>query len=133
MTETKPICAICSSPLGVRWTDTHGVGVCTTCGLPYRIYHYENDERVDRPPSIEVNERWLPLAKEYLDTLKQRVFPGACDMGILRHRGGRTYSGATEEQMREFDEWLEARKDRWPVGEPRTEDAVDPVGESATG
>lgn len=32
-------CALCNSRLSFRWTDTHGVGVCTKCGL-YRIYHY---------------------------------------------------------------------------------------------
>lgn len=124
MTETT--CAVCEKRLLFRWSDTHGVGVCDTCGLPYTIYHYENDARVEKPPSIAVKEAWLPLAREYWTETNRRVFPGAFDMGIFRSRGSRTYSGATDDDMRDFDDWLKARQDRWPVEPPQ---AVDAVGE----
>jgi len=110
-----PVCAICATPLSCGWTDTHGIGACGTCGLPYTLYHYDNETRVHKPPSIAVKESWLPLALEYWTETKRRVFPGAFDMGIFRSRGGRTYSGATEDEMREFNEWLNARKARWPA------------------
>lgn len=120
------ICAVCDDELHGLWTDTHGVAACAECGLPYTFYHYENDARVDKPPSIAVKESWLPLAREYWAETKRRVFPGAFDMGIFRSRGGRTYSGATKDEMSEFDKWLSARKDRWPVEEGATVGAVDP-------
>ncbi len=98
-----------------------------TCGLPYRIYHYENDVRVSRPPSVEIKEEWLILGREYWRETHRRVFPGAFDMGVFRSRGGRTYSGATEDEMREFDDWMNERKSRWPLESPEAADAVDPV------
>lgn len=114
---TSHICAVCDWPLSFRWSDTHGVGVCNRCGLPYRIYHYENDARVAKPPTIAVKEAWLPLAREYWQQNKKRVFPGIYDIGPLRSRAGRTYSGATEEEMGEFGTWIDARVDRWPAEE----------------
>ncbi len=109
-------CAVCNTPSpSFRWSDTHGIGVCHRCGLPYRIYHYENNERVEKPPSIAVKEAWLPLAREYWQETGRRVFPSAFDMGIFRGRGGRTYSGASEEEMREFDAWLSLRKEQRPA------------------
>lgn len=125
------MCEVCGERLGVRWTDTHGVGACSTCGLPYTIYHYDNDVRVEKPPSVAVKESWLPLAREYWTETKRRVFPGAFDMGIFRSRGERTYSGASESDMRAFDEWLNERKDRWPET-PLASDAVDPADGSVT-
>ncbi len=129
------LCLVCEQPFFFHWSDTHGVGVCGTCGLPYVLYHYENDVRVDKPPVVAVKESWLPLAREYWQETHQRVFPGSHDMGIFRSRGGRTYSGATEDEMREFDAWLEARKDRWPEGwqeEPPADDAVARSAEQVT-
>jgi hypothetical protein len=113
MAET--LCAVCGTPLAARWTDTHGVGACCTCGLPYRLYHYENNERVEKPPSVAVKDEWLPLAREYWTETKRRVFPGQFDMGVFRSRGGRTYSGATEDEMRDFDGWMDTHKDHWPI------------------
>ena len=124
----EPIqCAVCEGELSVRWTDTHGVAACGRCGLPYRLYHYENDVRVDKPPSIAVKESWLPLAREYWQETRQRVFPGAFDMGVFRSRGGRTYSGASEDEMTAFDEWINARRDRWPVEPDAAEVGVGDV------
>ncbi len=90
---------------------------------------------MEKPPTIAVKDAWLPLAREYWNETHRRVFPGAYDVGIFRSRGGRTYSGATEDEMREFDEWLGERRDRWPeqpVEEPPAAAAADPVGEEVT-
>lgn len=106
-------CAICEKPLAFRWSDTHGIGACTTCGLPYRIYHYENDQRVEKPPSIAIDEAWLPLGRKYWAETHRRTFPAAFD--FMRGRGGRSYSGASEDECEEFHAWMEARRDEWPV------------------
>ena len=113
-------CAVCNSELYCRWTDTHGIGVCGTCGLPYVLYHYDEDKkRVKKPPSLAVDDAWLPLACAYWRETRERVFPGAYDMGS-RSRGGRTYSGATQEQMEAFDVWMKAHKDQWPIKSAET-------------
>lgn len=113
-------CDCCESELRVAWCDTHGVGACTTCGLPYTIYHYEEvgGERksVDKPPSVAVKTEWLPLARQYWNETKRRVFPATFDMGILRGRE-RSYSGATEDDIEKFNSWLEQHKTEWPKQE----------------
>jgi hypothetical protein len=113
----RPTCAVCESMLSVTWTDTHGVGACIVCALPYRIYHYDGDQRVDKAPSLAVDDKWLPLAREYWTENRRRVFPACYDMGFLGSRG-RTYSGASEEDILLFNEWMNARKGRWPAQEP---------------
>jgi hypothetical protein len=74
-----------------------GVAACGSCGLPYRLYHYEGEgddqKRVEKPPSIAVKESWLPLARRYWIETHQRTFPAAFD--FMSGRGGRTYSGAS--------------------------------------
>jgi hypothetical protein len=119
-------CAVCDSERpGFRWTDTHGVAVCGTCGCPYRLYHYENEQPVEKPPSLAVDVEWLPLAREYWRETQRRVFPASHDMGMLRSRGGRSYSGATDEDVEAFNEWMNARKRLWPAVEsPEAADAV---------
>lgn len=104
-------CITCDSPLFFRWTDHHGVGVCSKCGTPYAIYQYdENNKRLDVPPACCLRESGQALAKRYWAEMKDWVFPGAFDMGFL---GGRntTYSGATRAQIHKFNEWYDAQKD----------------------
>lgn len=101
-------CELCEKDFSFRWTDSHGVGVCTSCGTPYTIYHYEDDKRVEKPPEIALKPSGVELAKRYWLEHKRRVFPGAFDMGILRSRGDRTYSGATDDDMRAWDDWYAA-------------------------
>ena len=103
--DERPKCAVCEAELSFRWTDTHGVGVCTTCGAPYTIYHYDGDKRLDKPPEIALKGSGVEIARRYWSECKRWAFPGCFDMGILRSRGGRTYSGATDEDMRLFDDW----------------------------
>ena len=54
-------CAICDWPLVFVWTDTHGVAQCARCGAPYRVYHYEDDKRVEKPAECLIAEASLPL------------------------------------------------------------------------
>lgn len=110
-------CAICDRELYFRWSDTHGVGVCSNCGLPYRLYHYdENDKRIEKGPEIAIKPEWVAIGKRYWDEKKRRVFPGTYDMGFLGHRS-HTYSGATEEEMYEFDEWMKQHEAELPKAE----------------
>ena len=97
-------CLVCENSLVFRWTDTHGVGVCNTCGAPYTVYHYEDKNRVDKPPEIALIDEGVTLAKRYWSEKSSRVFPGVYDMGML---GGRstTYSGATQSEINEFGDW----------------------------
>ena len=105
-------CVVCdTADTTVRWTDTHGVAVCTTCGMPYRMLHYDERGRsVDQPPSVGLNERGIVLAKRYWAKHKPHwVFPGSYDvLGTSHRRGDRTYSGATPEDMRMFADWHRA-------------------------
>jgi hypothetical protein len=106
------ICRVCDHALAFRWTDTHGIAVCVECGLPYRVYHYnEHNERIEKPPECVINDLWLPLAREYWSETHMPVFPGA---NCIVLRDGVTYSGHTSEEIQAFDSWLEGRRKRWP-------------------
>lgn len=96
-------CLVCGNQLTFQWSDTHGIGCCTTCGMPYRFYHYEDNKRVDKPPEPTLTEAGVEVAKRYWNERRRRVFPACHDMGV--ERGGRSYSGATSEDVREFGDW----------------------------
>ncbi len=111
---SEPVCAICEQPFSFRWSDTHGVAACRTCGLPYRLYHYgENNERLDKPPEIAIRAEWVAVGRQYWQETQQRTFPAAFD--FLRDRGGRSFSGATEEECELFNAWLDAHPDLIPA------------------
>lgn len=103
---TNQTCDCCSEELRFQWSDRHGVGVCINCGLPYVILHYEDDKRIDKPPECYLNEKGLEIAKRYWSEKHRRVFPAYCDMGFLSGRE-RSYSGATQDDCREFSAWYE--------------------------
>ena len=105
-------CAICETKLGIRWSDTHGVGVCLTCGLPYRIYHYDGDTRVEKPPEVAIKPEWIDIGRRYWQETKGWTFPAAYD--FLRGRGGLSYSGASDEDIEMFNEWLDMHKNELP-------------------
>ena len=110
-------CVVCDSDLSFQWSDTHGVGVCWRCGMPYTVYHYEGEgderKRVDKPPAPAIFEEWIPVGRRYWEETKRRVFPASFDMGFLSRRET-SYSGATPGDVRAFDDWLEAHKDELP-------------------
>lgn len=105
-------CECCGRELAFRWCDTHGVGVCVNCGLPYTIYHYENVDgvkrRVDKPPSVALSSAGVEIARRYWTEEHRRVFPATYDMGI--GRSGLSYSGASEEDCVRFRDWYEGHK-----------------------
>lgn len=101
-------CSVCDKEFGFTWTDTHGVGVCIHCGNPYRIFHYENNIFVDKPPSELLNSKEIELAKEYWTKYHRMVFPGEYDMGISNEKT--THSGATYEDAEQFYQWLKEKE-----------------------
>jgi len=108
--QERQKCAVCVSGLSFRWTDTHGVGVCSTCGTPYTIYHYDEatNKRLDKPPEPAIKESGLEIARRYWSEKRRRVFPACFDMGILHSRTC-SYSGATSEDIRLFGDWYDAQ------------------------
>jgi len=112
----RPKCECCDTELCVQWCDTHGVGACTTCGMPYTIYHYEEidgkRERVTKPPAIALSPIGLEIAKRYWTEQHGRVFPACYDMGI--GRSGRSYSGATPEECEKFGAWYKEHEAEFP-------------------
>jgi hypothetical protein len=125
MTDEQKTCDCCGERLYFQWSDTHGVGVCITCGLPYRIYHYEKveggpEQRVEKPPEVALKPSGVEIAKRYWNEKRRRVFPAYFDMGILGSRGGRSYSGATAGDIEAFAEWYEANIPAAPAAEGAT-------------
>jgi len=100
-------CECCGERLVFQWSDTHGVGVCTRCGLPYTIYHYEGEgadsRRVDKPPSPALTAEGITVAKRYWTEKQRRVYPACYDMGLGRN--GYSYSGASAEDCNLFNTW----------------------------
>lgn len=105
-------CELCKSDLSFQWSDTHGVGACTTCGLPHTILHYEDKKLIDKDPEVAIQLDWLPIGKKYWEETKRRAFPAAYD--FMRMRNGYSYSGATEEECELWEEWLDKHKDELP-------------------
>ena len=92
-------CRICDTErMCFAWTDTHGIAQCVTCGAPYRLYHYENDKRVDKPAECCVSAKYVPRLREYWSTHK-RYIPGQASFP-----GGQEL--ASEDDMRVFYAWL---------------------------
>lgn len=123
-------CVICEvDPLYSRWSDTHGVGVCTRCGMPYKFLFYdEQDKRIEgKEPEPALDQSGIELAKQYWAKKQMRVFPGVYDvLGISHRRGNRTYSGATEEEIGAFGRWY-ARHGPKKTGD-ELDDAIDENG-----
>lgn len=118
MTDARPSnCECCGSTYMIQWSDLHGVGACVTCGLPSRVLHYEDRDgknvRIDKPPSVYLNDGWLPIGQRYWRETHRRVFPAAYDMGF-GERDERSYSGATREDLELWNAWLTAHADELP-------------------
>jgi len=108
------LCWCCEHELAFRWTDTHGVGVCCHCGLPYRIIHYdENNDRVDKAPEVCIKEFWLPICKKYFSETGRMVAPAAFDTGFTGFMG-RSCSGAAIRDVDDWNEWMKEHKSELP-------------------
>ena len=101
-------CEICDGQFSFRWTDSHGIGACSRCGAPYRIYHYEDDVRVEKSPELLIVDAWLPLTKRYWSENQRNCAPGAFNFP------GSSYEVASPEDVAALDEWMAARRSEWP-------------------
>lgn len=100
-------CEICASDLVFSWTDTHGVGQCTTCGAPYRILHYGDDnKRLEKAPEIQVKEEWRPVFARYWKEFN-RVMPSGFSFPMSY---GTRYELATKEDEQVFFDWIEKQR-----------------------
>lgn len=106
-------CEICENRLSFRWTDSHGIGACTTCGAPYTIYHYDDSgSREDKPPELLVRKEWVPLTKRYWQETNKNCAPGCFNFP------GSSYEVATASDFDSFHNWMDAHKSDHPVADP---------------
>ena len=92
-------CGICDTQdVGFAWTDTHGVAQCTTCGSPYRLFHYDDQHnRIEKPPTLAVLDKFIGPLRQYWSETHSHI-PSGCSFP-----GG--YEIATQEEMTRFYEW----------------------------
>ena len=106
MTEPLKPCVICDHPdFPVAWTDRHGVAVCVHCNAPYRILHYENDKRVEKPAECLIKEASVPLLRRYYEETGKRVVPGAFNFP------GSSYEQCCPDDFRSYAEWMKANEE----------------------
>ena len=102
-------CTICDEPLVCRWTDTHGIGACFSCGVPYRIFHYgPNKERLNAPPSLAIKPEWISLHRQYWREKGRNVDPGAYNFP------GSTYEVASLDDFECHANWFTQHEAEWP-------------------
>jgi len=105
------VCEICGAALWCRWTDRHGEGVCLTCGAPYQILQYgEDDKLMDLPPKLNLKPECIPVVKAYWAETKRFVFYGT---SINETTG-----------LREFADWVKAKHPEMLKPEKPREDPV---------
>ena len=76
-------CEICDHRLSVYWRDQHGIAACVTCGAPYRIYHYDADnKRIEKGPELLFEPKLVPLMRRYWQEEHRDVAPGANMFGV---------------------------------------------------
>jgi hypothetical protein len=93
----------------MAWTDTHGVAQCSECGAPYRVFHYEGDERkrVEKAPECLIRDEDLATDRRCYTESGARL--SAVGFG-LSFRGG--YEVATREDTDKLIAWHKAEKAR---------------------
>lgn len=99
-------CPVCDDADPVfAWTDTHGIAQCR-CGAPFRLYHYENDKPVNKPPQCLVREAWIPLLRRYYSETK-RTIPGEHSFP-----GGQERASAGDTDA--FNRWCDEHRSELP-------------------
>lgn len=101
-------CIVCDvAKMAFCWTDTHGVAQCSSCGTPYRLFHYEDGKRVEKAPETTVRDAWIPLLRKF------RAETG----GIIP--SGHSFPGGQEmakaEDFQKFNNWCDAHKAELPA------------------
>jgi hypothetical protein len=103
-------CIICdASPLSFRWTDAHGVGQCLKCGAPYRLYHFdENEKRIEKPAEIVVKPEYVPVLQAYWNQF-HRVMPSGHSFDGSYYQG---YELASPDDSEQFHTWMNEHADK---------------------
>ena len=83
-----------------EWCDTHGIAVCSQCGNPYRLFHYEGEKRVDKPPESLTKEEFKPIMRQYWEETKTRQPKPFCIPGS-------SYDPTTVAQVKAYNQWME--------------------------
>lgn len=96
-------CHVCEADLSFAWTDHHGIAQCIACGSPYRILHYEDDRRVDKPPSLILDASDIDRVCAFHRDTGGKV--SAVGMG-LSFPGG--YDVARREDTEKWNDWIAA-------------------------
>lgn len=103
-------CEICENEVSYRWTDSHGIAACIYCGAPYKLYHYENDKRIEKPPELLLLD---PAPhRQYWNEQRRNVAPGAFNFP------GSSYEVADREDFEIFNDWWEANVINKETSEP---------------
>ncbi len=93
------LCIICDQIPVWSWTDMHGVAQCGTCGTPYTLYHYDDqNRRLDKPPEVTIKPEYIPALRAYWNESHRRIPSG------YSIPGGQEL--ATNEDARLFHEWM---------------------------
>jgi len=97
----KVTCAICgASPMTFQWSDYSGEAMCTQCGCPYQLkWGSDEQRREDSYPYLNLQDEFLPIAKEYWDENHKFVCYGL----MMGPRPG----------MDELIEWAEKYHPEW--------------------
>ena len=93
-------CVICDDSLSVTWTDTHGVGQCLRCGAPYRLYHYEGNKRLDKPPLFVLDDEAVPEIRQFYADTNAKL--SAVGMGLSLQGG---YDVAKRDDIEAWNTW----------------------------
>lgn len=95
-------CDVCGDPLVCSWTDYHGEAECCTCGTPYMVIRYdENNKRIEGPAQCALSELGLKEVKDYWGDTRCKV-PGGTFIG--RYQGV-----ATQSDIEAWTKWKSAR------------------------
>lgn len=105
--EEPTNCAVCEKRLVFSWTDTHGIAQCCSCGVPYTLYHYENDKRVNKPSECLVLPEWIPLLRRYISDTGHLI-PSNCSFP-----GGQELAQPAD--FHAFNEWCDSHRAELPA------------------
>lgn len=103
------ICDVCGKERLFSWADTHGVAQCMECGAPYRVYHYDiNNKREDKSPALvePLDDEWMAQMVAMHQATGAKM--SAVGMG-LSFPGG--YDVASKSDIEKASEWFRAQKE----------------------
>ncbi len=102
-------CVVCGNGLRTRWTDTHGIGACVTCGCVYSLFEGKGSEKkIAEVPKTTIRDEWLPIIKRYWSEVGKNVSPGTYNFP------GSSYEVASNDDFDSYYTWMEAHESELP-------------------